>query len=102
MPAIKPAAPTEHKTSYATYATGISSILFAVVYGQTDGFDVSWLPAWSQSIVIVLLPTLATRLASWWASHTPRPDLATPVGGGFIRGSLGVDSVAPTAGLEAP
>lgn len=62
-------------TVAAAAAGGGAAILNGV---EADHTLLGSTPAWAQTLLLVVIPTLVTFLAGYKAKHTPRPDLGAP------------------------
>jgi len=66
----------EQKVKVSTAATfGVSAVI--AVLNQTAGDDalMGSLPAWAQTLALLVVPPAVTFLSGWKARHTPRPDV---------------------------
>lgn len=69
----------ELKVVASTAAAGIAGVGVTVLNEALgDNALLGALPPWSQTLITLFVPPLATFLAGWKARHTPRPDLAAP------------------------
>jgi hypothetical protein len=68
-------APVELKVKAATGAAFFVGALVAFLnWAVGDSQLMSAMPAWSQVVVMLVVPPLVTFLSGWQAQHTPRPD----------------------------
>ena len=75
-------APIEAKVKAATGASFFVGAAGAFLnWAVGDSQLMSGLPSWSQVLVLLVVPPIATFLSGWGAQHTPRPntgDALTP------------------------
>lgn len=66
----------ETKVKASTAGTFLVSAAIAVL-NQTAGDDslMGSLPAWAQTLVLLVVPPAVTFLSGWQARHTPRTDV---------------------------
>lgn len=73
------AGPIETKVTWATAASYVAALVLVAVANAVQDADhaliLGALPEAWESILLPLLPALATFAAGWAAKHTPRPDL---------------------------
>lgn len=66
-------APVEKKVTVATIAAFVVGVLIAILNAVQANPDLlGGLPTWLQSLLLVLIPTLATFGGGYLAPHTPR------------------------------
>lgn len=68
-------APVEAKVKAATGAAFFVGAAGAFLnWAVGDSQLMAALPSWSQVVVLLVVPPVATFLSGWGARHTPRPD----------------------------
>lgn len=68
-------APVETKVKAATGGAFTVGLVIAFLnYAVGDSQLLGALPAWGQTLAILVVPPLVTFYSGWQARHTPRPD----------------------------
>lgn len=79
------AGPVEEKVKWATAASYLASLLLTAlangIQDERHALVLGAMPEVLESLLLPLLPALATFAAGWAAKHTHRPDLRGPAAG---------------------